>query len=145
MATEFIQEDLFVGKQILIDSDRLVFNSKKDSILSSDSLILFKTNGEFHINTGKDSFINPPKIFIGPVINGETPNIPAVKSDSLKTILSDLLSSLEAFFTVSYPQTSGLSGPNPAANQLLSQSIINNLKRIEAKLDGIDSENVFIR
>ena len=40
MAVEFIQEDLFVGKQILVDSDRLVFNGRNDSIFSSDKLML---------------------------------------------------------------------------------------------------------
>ena len=57
------QEDLFVGKQILIDSDRLVFNGRKDAIFSSADLFLFKTEGEFHINTRQDTFINTPKIF----------------------------------------------------------------------------------
>ena len=85
--TEFIQEDVYVGKQILIDSDRLVFNGRKDALFSSTDLLLFKTEGEFHINTRKDTFINTPKIYIGPTIDGEDPNIPAVKSDTLKLIL----------------------------------------------------------
>lgn len=145
MATEFIQEDSFVGKQILIDSNRIIFNSKSDSIISSDNLLLLKTNGEFHVNTGKNSVINTPQIFIGPTIEGELPNIPAVKSNELKLILSDLLDSLEVFFTIQYPQTSGLSGPNQAINKVLGQSIVNNLKRVKNKLSNIDSENVFIR
>ena len=41
MSTNFTQEDLFVGKQILIDSDRLVFNGRKDTTFSADSLFLF--------------------------------------------------------------------------------------------------------
>ena len=145
MATTFTQEDQFVGKQILIDSDRLVFNGRKDALFSSTDLLLFKTEGEFHINTRKDTFINTPKIYIGPVINGQDPNIPAVKSDTLKIILSDLIQSLKTFFTIQYPQTSGLQGPNPAINKTLGQSIISNLDRIEAKLDDIKSDKVFIR
>ena len=38
MATTFTQEDQFVGKQILIDSDRLVFNGRDDSVFSSKNL-----------------------------------------------------------------------------------------------------------
>jgi hypothetical protein len=60
MATKFIQEDLYVGKQILIDSDRLVFNGRDDIVLSSTNLFLFKTEGEFHINTKENTFINTP-------------------------------------------------------------------------------------
>lgn len=145
MATNFTQEDLYVGKQILIDSDRLVFNGRDDTIFSSNNLFLFKTKGEFHINANNDTFINTPKIYIGPVINGQDPNIPAVKSDTLKLILSDLISSLKTFFTIQYPQTSGLQGPNPAINKTLGQSVITNLNRIEAKLDDIKSDKVFIR
>ena len=143
--TEFIQEDVYVGKQILIDSDRLVFNGRKDALFSSTDLLLFKTEGEFHINTRKDTFINTPKIYIGPTIDGEDPNIPAVKSDTLKQLLSDLIGSLKMFFTVSYPQTSGLQGPNPAINKGLSQSIIRDLQKIESRLDDIKSDKVFIR
>ena len=142
---KFIPENEFVGKQILIDSDRLVFNGRDDIVLSSTNLFLFKTEGEFHINTKENTFINTPKIYIGPVIDGQDPNIPAVKSDTLKIILSDLISSLKTFFSVQYPQTSGLQGPNPGINKTLGQSIVSNLDRIEAKLDDIKSDKVFIR
>ena len=145
MAVKFIQEDLYVGKQILVDSDRLVFNGRDDTIFSSANLFLFKTEGEFHINTKEPTFINTPKIYIGPIIDGKDPNIAAVKSDTLKLILSDLLGSLKMFFTIQYPQTSGLQGPNPAINKVLGQSIVANLDRIEAKLDDIKSDKVFIR
>ena len=60
MATDFTQEDLFVGKQILIDSDRLVFNGRNDSIFSARNLFVFKTDGEFHINSKNDEFLNAP-------------------------------------------------------------------------------------
>ena len=145
MAVEFIQEDLFVGKQILVDSDRLVFNGRNDSIFSSDKLMLFKTNGEFHINTSKDTFINTPKIYIGPVIDGENPNVPAVRGDTLEQLLKDLIGSLKTRLKIQYPQTSGLQGPNPGINTSLGQSLVSNLERIEQKLDSIKSDKVFIR
>ena len=63
MAYEFIQEDLYVGKQIMIDSDRLVFNGRNDAVFSSKNLFLLKTDGEFHMNTSKDTYINTQKIF----------------------------------------------------------------------------------
>jgi len=144
MAKEFIQEDLYVGKQILIDSDRLVFNGRDDTIFSSNNLFLFKTKGEFHINANNDTFINTPKIYIGPMADGQTPNIPAVKSDTLKQLLSDLIGSLKMFFTVSYPHTSGLQGPNQGINKSLAQSIIQDLQKIESRLDEIKSDKVFI-
>ena len=74
MATNFIQEDQYVGKQILIDSDRLVFNGRNDSIFSAKNLFVFKTEGEFHVNSRQDVFINGSKIFIGPIENNEDVN-----------------------------------------------------------------------
>ena len=59
---EFIQEDKYVGKQILIDSDRLVFNGRNDSIFSARNLFVFKTDGEFHINSKNDAFLNASKV-----------------------------------------------------------------------------------
>jgi hypothetical protein len=144
MAKKFTQEDLYVGKQILIDSDRLVFNGRDDVIFSTTNLFMFKTEGEFHINIRENTFINTPKIYIGPVINGKTPNIPAVKSDTLKLILRDLIESLKMFFTIQYPQTSGLQGPNPAINKGLSQQLLIDLQKIESRLDEIKSDKVFI-
>tara|TARA_R110000796_G_scaffold85279_2_gene185136 strand:+ start:88 stop:525 length:438 start_codon:yes stop_codon:yes gene_type:complete len=144
MAKKFTQEDLYVGKQILIDSDRLVFNGRDDAVFSTTNLFMFKTEGEFHINTRENTFINTPKIYIGPVIDGQTPNIPAVKSDTLKQLLTDLIGTLKMFFTVSYPQTSGLQGPNPAINKGLSQQLLIDLQKIESRLDEIKSDKVFI-
>ena len=146
MAKKFTQEDLYVGKQILIDSDRLVFNGRDDVIFSTTNLFMFKTEGEFHINTKENTFINTPKIYIGPIIDGKDPNIPAVKSDTLKLILKDLIESLKMFFTIQYPETSVHDKPTtPDANRILAQSIVSNLNRIEAKLDDIESDKVFIR
>ena len=57
MAINFIQEDQYIGKQVLIDSDRLVFNGRDDSIFSSSNLFLFKTEGEFHVKRANKAFL----------------------------------------------------------------------------------------
>tara|TARA_Y100001972_G_scaffold123480_1_gene170805 strand:+ start:1022 stop:1456 length:435 start_codon:yes stop_codon:yes gene_type:complete len=142
---EFIQEDKYVGKQILIDSDRLVFNGRNDSIFSARNLFVFKTDGEFHINSKNDAFLNASKVYIGPIENGQDVNIPAVRSRELKLILEDLIGALELFFQIQYPQTSGLQGPNPAVNLSLTQTILKDLAKIKVRLDEIDSKNVFIK
>ena len=142
---EFIQEDKYVGKQILIDSDRLVFNGRNDSIFSSRNLFVFKTDGEFHINSKSDAFLNASKVYIGPIENGQDVNIPAVRSRELKLLLEDLIGSLELFFQIQYPQTSGLMGPNPVVNLGLTQTILKDLAKIKVRLDEIDSKNVFIK
>ena len=64
------QPDKYNGKQILITSDRLIFNAKDDSILLfSNKAIGFSTNGSFHFDTGEEEnskfVINAPKIYLG--------------------------------------------------------------------------------
>jgi len=145
MATNFIQEDQYVGKQILIDSDRLVFNGRDDSVFSAKNLFVFKTDGEFHVNSRNDVFINGSKVYIGPIENGKDVNIPAVRSRELKLILEDLIGALEMFFRVQYPQTSGLQGPNPGINSGLNKAILKDLAKVKSRLNDIDSEKVFIK
>lgn len=50
------QPHIYQGKQVIINSDRLLFNAKTDSILLfSDKAIGFSTNGSFHFDTsGED-------------------------------------------------------------------------------------------
>ena len=48
--------ELYQGNQVLINSDRLVFNAKTDGILLfSDKVIGFSTNGSFHFDTSKNT------------------------------------------------------------------------------------------
>lgn len=141
----FIQEDKYIGKQIIIDSDRLVFNGRDDSIFSAKKFLSFKTDGEVHVNSKKDVFINGSKVYIGPVENGQDVNIPAVRSRELKLLLSDLIGSLELFFQVQYPMTSGLMGPNPGVTSPLAQPLLIQLKKLKGRLNDIDSKKVFIR
>tara|TARA_Y100000356_G_C11167886_1_gene239686 strand:- start:162 stop:665 length:504 start_codon:yes stop_codon:yes gene_type:complete len=73
---------IYQGKQIIIDSDRLIFNAKNDSILLfSDKAIGFSTNGSFHFDTSdkKDSkfIVNSPNIYFG-LKDGDLPTEPVI-------------------------------------------------------------------
>ena len=61
----FTPEDtnIYNNNQIIINSDRLIFNAKQDSILfSSNKIIGFNTNGSFHFDSEKNFIVNS-KIF----------------------------------------------------------------------------------
>ena len=65
------QPNTYQGKQIVLDSDRILFNAKKDSILLySDKSVGINSVGSIHINTGNNEFknyivLNSPTIFLG--------------------------------------------------------------------------------
>ena len=47
--------EIYQGNQVIINSDRLLFNAKTDSILLySDKAIGFSTNGSIHFDTSKE-------------------------------------------------------------------------------------------
>tara|TARA_Y100000356_G_C11255458_1_gene289827 strand:- start:235 stop:705 length:471 start_codon:yes stop_codon:yes gene_type:complete len=95
----------YQGNQVLINSDRLVFNAKNDSILLfSDKAIGFSTNGSFHFDTSKNddsSFIvNSPNIYLGLRFNNSLAEQPAVLGDKLEEILKEILDLIDDFTDV---------------------------------------------
>ena len=123
----------YQGKQVIIDSDRLLFNAKNDSILLfSNKAIGFSTRGSIHFDTSntKDSkvIINSPNIYLGLKVNKELPTEPAVLGNELDdwlTGINGLLDVMEGIiddiiFKVSYTAPGGFTGPNPRNIQALS-------------------------
>jgi len=94
------QPDKYNGKQILITSDRLIFNAKGDSILLfSNKAIGFSTNGSFHFDTGEEEnskfVVNAPKIYLGLKSDGNLADEPALLGNSTEQWLIDLINLLE--------------------------------------------------
>ena len=95
-----IQPDKYNGKQILITSDRLIFNAKDDSILLfSNKAIGFSTNGSFHFDTGEEEnskfVVNSPKIYLGLKSDGNLADEPALLGNLTEQWLIDLINLLE--------------------------------------------------
>ena len=140
MAYKPTSPDIYQGKQVIINSDRLLFNAKDDAILLfSNKAIGFSTNGSIHFDTSdkKDGdnaskvVINSPNIYLGLKREyGEDilPTEPAVLGDYLGDIwLLDLLECLEGLINdlitkVAFITTApgAPTGPNPSNNAMLS-------------------------
>lgn len=116
----------YSGKQILIKSDRLVFNSfTSDILLASKNSIALSANGEIHINSAGNLYLNVKqgsKITIGKVDskNRKTEQ-EAVLGKNLKNLLEDILQLLVTFQVVT-PSGEGQAGPDVATK-------VNKLKR----------------
>tara|TARA_B100001778_G_C18488045_1_gene583687 strand:- start:491 stop:964 length:474 start_codon:yes stop_codon:yes gene_type:complete len=143
----------YQGKQVIIDSDRLLFNAKEDSILLfSNKAIGFSTRGSIHFDTSynKDSklVINTPNIYLGLKYDKNLPTEPAVLGDELDDWLggiNGLLDVLEGIIDdiilkVSYTAPGGFTGPSPRNEQAFKlrrrqiESLRNNIQQFKSKI-----------
>ena len=108
---------IYTGNQVLINSDRLIFNAKNDSILLfSDKAIGFSTNGSFHFDTSSDEneskfVVNSPNIYLGLEFDNTLPEQPAVLGNELVSSLVEILDLItklyqDLSFSISFMSTS---------------------------------------
>lgn len=117
--------DTYQGNQVILNSDRLLFNAKSDSILLfSDKAIGFSTNGSFHFDTSPNEeskfIINSPQIYLGLEFDDTLPTQPAVLGDELGELLEGVLDLIDDVIDdictkVTYVVTppGGMTGINP--------------------------------
>jgi hypothetical protein len=142
---------IYQGKQVIINSDRLLFNAKTDSILLfSDKAISFSTNGSIHFDTGdgdENNFIvNSPNIYLGLDYNDDLPKEPAVLGNSLEELLNDILDVVQnlwdaTLYEVSYTESGTFTGPNPL-NSGVERRIEGQINELRKQIEFIKSENV---
>lgn len=139
----------YTEPQIILNSDRIVLNSKKDDILLSssglielntDSIINLNSAGYIHFNiepTNKDS-----KILLGTQPGGTAPIEPVLLGNRTHDLLLDLLSSLSTLAsylaTANVPTSDGaipISDVNSAGDQLFADvaTLIDQLQTIQSQ------------
>ncbi len=142
----------YQGNQVIINSDRLLFNAKTDSILLfSDKAIGFSTNGSFHFDTSPNEeskfVINSPQIYLGLEYDDTLPTQPAVLGEELKEILTEILDTMSDItdkicMNVSYviPAPGGMTGMNPA-NFSNFNDVRQTIESLKVDLDDMMSTN----
>ena len=143
----------YQGNQVLINSDRLIFNAKEDSILLfSDKAIGFSTNGSFHFDTSPDEnkskfVVNSPNIYLGLEFDNTLPTQPAVLSDELISSLTEILDLIakiyqDLSFNISFISTSpgGPTGINPANYNILEKRI-REIQKVQDSFESFKSQN----
>jgi len=139
----------FHGNQVIINSDRLIFNAKVDSILLySEKAIGFSTNGNFHFDTDNSIntkfIVNSPNIYLGlkNQKTGTLPTEPAVLGHQLEKELIDFLigMSLDMCFMVSHKTTMpGQSTGMDSSNFKILSNHTNQLMTIQGSIKSIMS------
>jgi hypothetical protein len=120
----------FAGKQIILNSGRLIFNSGTDHILlSSAKSINLNSQESVNIDT-KDFIIQSNKIYLG----SNKATEPLMLGNQTVTLLKDLINTLDIFFTIMQTATTSPTSPNsPATLPTLNQSAV----QIKGMLENI--------
>jgi hypothetical protein len=132
----------YSANQVILTSDRLVFNARLDNIfLITKKDVAISSGGSFHINVGEEVIVNSPKTTFGLGNDAQ----PVAKADSLVNTLSNIISELSKFLTTLTTAkglvtggTAELTSVNTAAASLNSK-----LSNILKKLEDIKSKTVY--
>ncbi len=128
MAYKPINGEIYQGKQVIIDSDRLLFNAKTDSILLySNQAIGFSTRGSIHFDTSdqKESsdtsnaskfVVNSPNIYLGLKSDSNLPTEPALLGNEFDEWANELLDMIDGLmddiiYNIVYMTPAGPTGP----------------------------------
>lgn len=146
--------DIYQGKQVIIDSDRILFNAKDDSILLfADKAISLSAQDSIHFNTSdeKDGLkaskfvINSPNIYLGLKYDKNLPTEPALLGDEFDEWANELLDCIDGLMDdivgkISYMAPNGLTGPGENNEKMLSlrrkqvKGLRGNIKYIKSKI-----------
>jgi len=148
------QPNIYQGKQAIINSDRILFNAKNDSILLfSNKAIGFSTNGSFHFDTGNSEenkfVVNTPNIYLGLQDNGNYPIEPALLGDRTEEWLNDLLDMITELmndikYKISYTAgKEGKTSPHPDNEQMLALRV-EQIEKLKTDIKDIKSKRIKI-
>ena len=133
--------DQYAGKQIIINSGRLIFNSTTDHILlSSAQTIGFNAVKGFNFDTKDNFVINAPSIKLG----SKNATEPLLLGNKTTVLLSKLVINLKAWMTIASPLFASTPGGVAGLPTITSQ-LVSILTELETNLNQgtIKSKNNF--
>jgi hypothetical protein len=134
----------YTNPQIILNSDRITLNSKKDDIvLISSGFIELNTDSIININAGNYTHINSPKISLGTKKDGTVADEPLLLGNKTKDLLTQLISILSTLgndltSVITPPPGAPLVGVNIAGTNLTAA-----LSTLQDLIKDISSTNNF--
>lgn len=134
----------YTNPQIILNSDRITLNSKKDDIvLISSGFIELNTDSIINLNAGNYTHINSPKISLGTKKDGTVADEPLLLGNKTKDLLTQLISILSTLgndltSVITPPPGAPLVGVNIAGTNLTAA-----LSTLQDLIKDISSTNNF--
>jgi hypothetical protein len=130
----------YLGEQIIINSGRVILNSKDDSIfLFGKKAIGFSSEGPINFDTEDEIIINSSKIYLG--LDADEP---IIKGQQLVNLLNRLLDSLNSFSQVIQTSTDSIGIPIIAA-QTAGGTLTKDIIKIKTLINTITSKQNFTK
>jgi hypothetical protein len=132
---EYKPEFPYLGEQIIINSGRVILNSKDDSVfLFSKKAIGFSSAGTINFDADDSIIVNTPKLYLG--IGAEEP---LVKGTQLTIMLDDILDALRVL-SVQLSGTMDSNGVYLTNIIQASDSLNKSVSRIKNRVSDITSK-----
>ena len=130
-----IEVDKYRGKQVVIDSGRLVFHAKDDHLILNSLNSIKLVGSSVNIDGLEYTALDAKSILLG-----DKDREPVLKGDTTVKLLEDILSALSSLVT-----THSLATPATAHVQLIagSQGILPKIQSFKTRLQSLKSKKVF--
>jgi hypothetical protein len=130
----------YTNAQVIINSDRVVLNSKKDEVmLFAKTNIELNTKNTINLNADERIHLNSKAVFLGPFDSSHTPQ-PLLLGDNTYNLLKELVSGLYSFGTALSAVVGSPEGAPALDIKAAADDLLNSLDRITDDLSGILSQ-----
>jgi hypothetical protein len=141
--TKPIDASRYFNSQVIINSDRVVLNSKRDEVMIfAKSNIELNTKNIINLNANERVHLNSNTVFLG-TVNNSLPTEPLVLGDRLNTLLENLLDSLYNFGSALSSVVGSPEGAPAIDINMAAEGLLNDIDRINNNLEGILSQQNF--
>jgi hypothetical protein len=133
----------YFNSQIIVNSDRIVLNSKRDEVM-----IFAKTNVEIstkniiNLNADERIHLNGGNVFLG-TVNNQLPTEPILLGNKTLTVLETLLDGLYSFGTSLATVVGSPEGAPAVDINMAAEDLLNSIDRINSNLEEILSQRNF--
>jgi hypothetical protein len=141
--TNPIEASKYFNSQAILNSDRIVLNSKKDEVmLFAKTNVEISTKNTINLNAGDRVHLNSNRIFLG-TVNDQLPTENIVLGGKLHDLLLNLMDALHQFGT-DLSSVVGSPEGTPATDIIsAARGLCNSINTLENNLEGILSQQNF--
>ena len=141
--TNPIDASKYFNAQAILNSDRIVLNSKKDEVMIfAKTNVEISTKNTINLNAGDRVHLNSGRIFLG-TVNDQLPTENIVLGGKLHDLLLNLMDALHEFGT-SLSSVVGSPEGTPATDIITAaRGLCNSINTLENNLEGILSQQNF--